>query len=128
MEIAGRVYGPRRARESPLHRLVEQHLEELLRAGYLAWLAAVEHSIPGAWFSASHTDLWEIAPRLISVALVVHGLIRVYVGAGSDLVLPRLRLRYGLPATRAPIFRKPPAFAGFREDAKAVVRGHLGHA
>lgn len=66
--------------------------------GYLAWLGAVERSIPGAWFSPSYDDLWEMAPRLISVALVVHGLIRIYVGAGSDLVLPRLRLRYGLLA------------------------------
>ena len=31
MEITCRVYKPRRARESPLYRLVEQHLEELLR-------------------------------------------------------------------------------------------------
>ena len=31
MEICARVYRPRRARESPLFRLVEQHLEELLR-------------------------------------------------------------------------------------------------
>jgi hypothetical protein len=31
VEICARVYRPRRARESPLFRLVEQHLEELLR-------------------------------------------------------------------------------------------------
>ena len=31
MEITCRVYKPRRPRESPLFRLVEQHLEELLR-------------------------------------------------------------------------------------------------
>ena len=31
MEICSRVYRPRRVRESPLFRLVEQHLEELLR-------------------------------------------------------------------------------------------------
>jgi Transposase zinc-binding domain/Putative transposase len=31
VEISCRVYRPRRARESPLYRLVEQHLEELLR-------------------------------------------------------------------------------------------------
>ena len=31
MEISCRVYRPRRARESPLFRLVEQHLEEFLR-------------------------------------------------------------------------------------------------
>ena len=31
MEICARVYRPRRARESPLFRLVEQHLEDFLR-------------------------------------------------------------------------------------------------
>ena len=31
MEITCRLYKPRRARESPLYRPVEQHLEELLR-------------------------------------------------------------------------------------------------
>jgi hypothetical protein len=31
VEISCRVYKPRRARESPLFRLVEQHLEEFLR-------------------------------------------------------------------------------------------------
>jgi hypothetical protein len=31
VEISCRIYKPRRARESPLYRLVEQHLEELLR-------------------------------------------------------------------------------------------------
>jgi hypothetical protein len=31
VEISCRIYKPRRARESPLFRLVEQHLEELLR-------------------------------------------------------------------------------------------------
>jgi hypothetical protein len=31
VEICARLYRPRRARESPLFRLVEQHLEEFLR-------------------------------------------------------------------------------------------------
>jgi len=31
VQITCRVYRPRRARESPLFRLVEQHLEDLLR-------------------------------------------------------------------------------------------------
>jgi hypothetical protein len=31
VEISCRVYKPRRARESPLFRLVEQHLEDFLR-------------------------------------------------------------------------------------------------
>ncbi len=32
VEISCRIYKPRRPRESPLFRLVEQHLEELLRS------------------------------------------------------------------------------------------------
>jgi Transposase zinc-binding domain len=32
VEITCRIYKPRRARESPLYRLVEQHLDALLRA------------------------------------------------------------------------------------------------
>jgi hypothetical protein len=31
LEICTRVYRPRRPKESPLHRLVSQHIEELLR-------------------------------------------------------------------------------------------------
>jgi len=31
VEISCRVYKPRRARESPLYRLVEQHLDQFLR-------------------------------------------------------------------------------------------------
>jgi hypothetical protein len=64
--------------------------------GYLSWLGVVERRIPGAWFSPANADFWQVAPRLVSLALVAHALIRVYVGAGSDLVLARLRLRYAL--------------------------------
>jgi AraC-like DNA-binding protein len=32
----------------------------------------------------------------VAVAFVVHALLRVYVGAGSDLVVARIRLRYGV--------------------------------
>jgi AraC-like DNA-binding protein len=63
---------------------------------YFSWLGTVAHGPQGAWFSPATTDLWEVAPRLVSLALVAHALIRVYVGAGSDLVLARLRLRYVL--------------------------------
>ncbi len=64
--------------------------------GYLSWLAVVEQSLPGPWFSPSQRDLWDVAPKLLLLAIVVHALFRVYVGAGSDLLLPRLRMRYGL--------------------------------
>jgi hypothetical protein len=36
VEITCRVYKPRQPRESPLYRLVEQHLEDLLRVWILA--------------------------------------------------------------------------------------------
>jgi AraC-like DNA-binding protein len=64
--------------------------------GYLSWLAIVEKSIPGRWFGPAQRDFWDAAPKLLMLAIVVHALFRVYVGAGSDLLLPRLRLRYGL--------------------------------
>jgi hypothetical protein len=40
VEITCRVYRPRRARDTPLFRLVEQHLEELPLAGAKRRLAA----------------------------------------------------------------------------------------
>lgn len=67
--------------------------------GFLSWLAVVEQAIPGPWFTPSQRDLWEVAPKLLLLAIVVHALFRVYVGAGSDLLLPRLRMRYGLLVT-----------------------------
>src|SRR5262245_50217444 len=39
---------------------------------------------------------WAGPSRLLAVAFVVHALIRIYVGAGSDLLLSRIRLRYGV--------------------------------
>jgi AraC-like DNA-binding protein len=33
-------------------------------------------------------------PKIMSLAIVIHALLRVYVGAGSDLLLPRLKARY----------------------------------
>jgi AraC-like DNA-binding protein len=39
---------------------------------------------------------WAGVPRLLAVAFVVHALLRVYVGAGSDLLVARIKLRYGV--------------------------------
>jgi AraC-like DNA-binding protein len=66
-----------------------------LGIGYLSWLVATGRLL-GAWGSSTDPNLWRIVPKLVSLAFVVHALIRVYVGAGPDLVLPRLRLRYAL--------------------------------
>jgi hypothetical protein len=52
VEITGRVYKPRRPRESPLYRLVEQHLEDLLRV----W--------PGR-FVRQHGPLRPVAERVL---------------------------------------------------------------
>jgi len=64
-------------------------------AGYLSWLAS-EGQIFGGQLAGPSADFWRIVPKLLALAFVVHALIRVYVGAGLDLVLPRLRLRYAL--------------------------------
>ena len=46
MEITCRVYRPRRARDTPLFRLVEQHLEEFLRV-YQERFAKAHGPLPG---------------------------------------------------------------------------------
>jgi AraC-like DNA-binding protein len=78
---------------SPVH---ASFLVALLAVGYVSWLAVVEHRFSGPLLGPATYDLWALAPRLLGVALVVHATIRIYVGARSDLVLPRLRLRYGV--------------------------------
>jgi AraC-like DNA-binding protein len=54
---------------------------------YLCWL-----------FSPESEGFWMVVPKLIGIALIVHALIRIHVGTRSDLVLPRLRLRYAVLA------------------------------
>ena len=56
MEIGARVYRPRRARECPLFRLVEQHLEELLRV----WPAR---------FAKAHGPLRPVVERVLRAFL-----------------------------------------------------------
>ncbi|MGE0454477.1 MAG: helix-turn-helix transcriptional regulator [Vicinamibacteria bacterium] len=56
--------------------------------GYVSWLAAVE--------SAQSDRFWVLLPRLLGLVVVLHALLRVYVGAGADLVLPRLRARFAV--------------------------------
>jgi AraC-like DNA-binding protein len=78
---------------APIH---AAFLLALVAVGFASWIIAAEPRLYGAGAASAASDLWAVAPRLVGVALVVHALIRVYVGAGSDLVLPRLRLRYGV--------------------------------
>jgi AraC-like DNA-binding protein len=65
-----------------------------LATGYVVWLASVERRIPGSLFAPGHDRFWTLLPRLLGLAVVLHALLRVYVGAGADLVLPRLRARF----------------------------------
>ena len=69
MEISCRVYKPRWARESPLYRLVEQHLEELLRA----WPER---------FARTHGPLRPVVERVLraflTCGIVSHGFARLW--------------------------------------------------
>jgi AraC-like DNA-binding protein len=67
-------------------------LVALVGLGYLSWWVSVG-VVP---FAARHERLWITLPKIVSVVLVVHALIRVYVGARSDLILARLRARYAV--------------------------------
>jgi AraC-like DNA-binding protein len=68
-----------------------------LATGYVVWLATAERRIPGLLADPAHR-FWTLLPRLLALAVVLHALLRVYVGAGTDLVLPRLRARFLLLA------------------------------
>jgi AraC-like DNA-binding protein len=68
--------------------------EFCLRAEHWALLAGL---VTLRGLAALHPDAsWAGLPRLVAVAFVVHALLRVYVGAGADLVVARIRLRYGV--------------------------------
>jgi AraC-like DNA-binding protein len=80
-------------RVRPLHLLAAT---AFLATGYVIWLATAERRIPGPLFAAANDRFWRLLPRLLALAIVLHALLRVYVGAGTDLVLPRLRARFVL--------------------------------
>ncbi len=66
-----------------------------LRSRHVALLTALPLA---SWFSASADGdplpLLRLLPKLIGLAFVIHALLTLYVGARSDLVVSRLRLRY----------------------------------
>jgi hypothetical protein len=78
VEISCRIYKPRRARESPLYRLVEQHLEELLRV----WPARVVRQ---------HGPLRPVVERVLreflKCGLLEHGFARLWCGECRRSVL-----------------------------------------
>ncbi len=86
--------------------LTKVHFDDLARfegryAALLVALVAARHTgrlvVEGTLASGETTRLlWAVMPRLLGIAIVVHALVNVYVGARSDLVLQRLRLRYGV--------------------------------
>lgn len=66
----------------------------LVGVAYLAWLVTVVGLLGTGPFAPRHHRFWSLLPRILSLAVVMHALLRVYVGAGSDLLLPRLKGRY----------------------------------
>ena len=78
MEICARVYRPRRARESALFRLVEQHLEEFLR-------------VYEERFAKAHGPLRPVVERVLrgflTCGLVEHGFARLWCGTCRTSVL-----------------------------------------
>jgi hypothetical protein len=78
VEICARVYRPRRARESPLFRLVEQHIEEFLR-------------VYPARFAKAHGPLRSVVERVLraflTCGLVEHGFARLWCGTCRTSVL-----------------------------------------
>jgi hypothetical protein len=71
VEIRARVYRPHRARESPLFRLVAQHLDELLR-------------VYPERFAKAHGPLRPVVERVLRAfmrgGLVEHGFARLWCG------------------------------------------------
>lgn len=77
-------------------RLEGRHLATLgayLAIGYGGW-RAVTGRWPGGLLPDSADLVWRVVPRVLGLALLVHALITIYVGARSDLVISRVRLRY----------------------------------
>ena len=80
MEICPRIYKPRRARESPLFRLVSQHIEEFLR-------------VYPERFARRHGPLRPVVERVLRAflrcGLVEHGFARAYCGnCRTSFVVP----------------------------------------
>ncbi len=76
--------------------LAEAHFDDDFRLrplhfGFVAALLAVGEV---AWLT--QRPAWALASKLLSLALVVHALVRVHVGGRSDLVVPRLKARYAV--------------------------------
>ena len=63
--------------------------------GYGCW-RALTGRWPAALLPGAPDLLWRLLPRVLGLALLAHALITIYVGTRSDLVVSRLKLRYGV--------------------------------
>ncbi len=120
-----RVHFDDEPRLRPIHWLLGA---VLVATRYTGWRVA-EGFMPTS--SDALRVFWGVVPRLFGIAFVVHALINVYVGARSDLVLPRLRLRFsvlGVVGTYVLIELTTQAFFAGRPhmDAAEDLHGYAG--
>lgn len=66
----------------------------LLSVGSLSWFATVERTLDVGPFAPAYRVFWMTLPRILSLVLVIHALLRIHVGAASDLLVARLRARH----------------------------------
>lgn len=69
-------------------------LSGFVALGYVAWLAETPPAAAAWPLVGAHAAWWNLAHRLLTLALVAHALVHVYAGSRADLVVTRLRLRY----------------------------------
>jgi AraC-like DNA-binding protein len=60
--------------------------------GYVGWLARRDPGVAARL--GPHAGAWELAYQALSMALVAHALLNVWLGSRADLVMARLRRRY----------------------------------
>lgn len=79
-------------------RFCDRHLALLL--AYAAIGHACWRGLTGRWPAVLLPDapdlFWRLVPRVLGLALLAHALVTIYVGTRSDLVISRLKLRYGV--------------------------------
>ena len=61
---------------------------------YGSWLVGSGRLVPPPPLDRVPASSWMMGAALVSLALMVHALVHVFVGARSDLVVPRVKLRY----------------------------------
>jgi AraC-like DNA-binding protein len=88
---------------------------------YGTWLVASGRVVPGPPLDRVPGSFWMMGAALVSVALMVHALVHVFVGARSDLVVPRVKLRYLVLALSG-------GYILLELAAEAVVGEHFGPA